>query len=256
MAPSLPWAILWCLNLCIICHLAFYPCGSKKHTASSVLSAPQFFHYNNSGKLTGSHNVAWLLRTPTVDFALLFSLPVSALQNVSISPCPSLCLFVLFSIKLSLLSPSRLPFLSSLFLSVPTLYSSLWNSLNEEPKLFQQITQFFKDFLKQHCFSWFVFVLSIRWLLWSYNIKKYIVKGVTGTLTLKGKLSNLVLWKLPHQPTLTHLCKMIFGISLPLSVFDFSFFIIITVEKICIHSCVLLCLLEQLKCVTHTYSYV
>lgn len=91
MAPSSPWAILWCLNLCIICHLAFYPCGSKKPTASSVLAAPQRFQYNNSGKLTGSHNVACLLRTPTVEFALLFSLPVSAPENVPISTRPSLC---------------------------------------------------------------------------------------------------------------------------------------------------------------------
>ncbi len=128
MAPSLPWAILWCLNLCIICHLAFYPCGSKKPTASSVLAAPQCFQYNNSGKLTGSHNVAWLLRTPTVEFALLFSLPVSALQNVPISTCPSLCFCVSFNRELSSVSLSSpfYPLFLCLSVSVCIL---LWNSL-------------------------------------------------------------------------------------------------------------------------------
>lgn len=91
MAPSLPWAILRCLNLCIICHLAFYPCGSKKPTASSVLAAPQYFQYSISGELTGSHNVVWLLWTPAVEFSLLYSLPVSALQNVQIYNFLSLC---------------------------------------------------------------------------------------------------------------------------------------------------------------------
>lgn len=38
MAPSMPWAIVSCVNVCIICHLAFCPvCGCKRPTVSSSL---------------------------------------------------------------------------------------------------------------------------------------------------------------------------------------------------------------------------
>lgn len=161
MAPSLPWAILWCWNLCIICRLAFYPCGSKKTTASSVLATPQCFKYNNTDKLTGSHNVAWLLRTPTVEFSLLFSLPVSTLQNGPISTCPSLCFCVVQHKAFLFVSLFSLFSTLSFSLSVP-----VWKkSLIDELKL-SKIKSDFLYFFKSHCFIQllkFVFVLHMRW---------------------------------------------------------------------------------------------
>lgn len=63
VAPSLPEAILWRLNLCIISHSALCPRSSVTPATSRTLVSPPHFQDNNSGRQTGSHNVAWLLQT-------------------------------------------------------------------------------------------------------------------------------------------------------------------------------------------------
>lgn len=104
MVPSLPWASLWCLNLCIICRLAFYPCGSERPAASSVLGAPQCLQYNKPGKLTGSHNTAWQLQA-RLPVPALYTLIFSELISIVNSPClfPSLIQFKTFYLCPSIL---------------------------------------------------------------------------------------------------------------------------------------------------------
>lgn len=77
-ALSLPEAILWRLNLCIISHSALCPRSAMTPATSSTLVALPHFQDNNSGRQTGSHNVAWLRQT-TMDPAVL---PITRLQNV------------------------------------------------------------------------------------------------------------------------------------------------------------------------------
>lgn len=78
VAPSLPEAMLWRLNLCIISHSALCPRSSMMPSTSWMLAATPYFQDNNSGRQTGSHNVAWLLQT-TIDPELL---PITRLQSV------------------------------------------------------------------------------------------------------------------------------------------------------------------------------
>ncbi len=72
MAPSLPWAILWCLNLCIICHLAFYPCG--------------YDHLTRLTKASGQGNLP-----PTGKNLFLISLAYLFSFEFWQSPLPSRC---------------------------------------------------------------------------------------------------------------------------------------------------------------------
>lgn len=72
VALSLPGAILWCLNLCIISHSALSPCSSMAPSTPWTPVAPSHFQDNNSGRQTGSHTVAWLLAV----------LPIARLERV------------------------------------------------------------------------------------------------------------------------------------------------------------------------------
>lgn len=193
-APSLPWAILRCLNLCIICRLAFSPGSSMMSAASTKRGAPQCLHYNDSDKLTGSCNLAWPVQTATVGFPLLLGLLISAIQNVFTSCCSPLCQCVIHHQAGVFKSPA---FLSSYrYPPVCFLMCLLWKCLSEKPKLskWHINPEFIALFTGCHPVQHLVWYSAQRWL---YYLEEISLRGETAMLKLS--LSNWELLRLLHQ---------------------------------------------------------